>query len=597
MGLLDNIKNPSDLKKLKIAELPALCEEIRSKIINTANVNGGHLASSLGAVDIIVALYYVFDFPKDKLIFDVGHQAYAHKILSERAKQFETIRTEGGLSGFPSIFESPYDAFGVGHAGTAISASLGYCYSRDALNKDYYVISFVGDASFFNGENLEATFANEKKPSKLLIIFNDNGMSISKNSNGLYKVLTKMSMKKNYNRFMSTMNKILGWNFIGRFLKGIKAAFKRSLDPFVVLDTVGLKYVGPFDGHNIKSLVKIFNDFKFNPRATLLHLKTVKGKGYEPAETSSDVYHGVSANMVSSKNSFSDAVYPIGEKLIEKNDKIVFLTAGMAIGTGLKPIAEKYPGKVYDVGISEEYCVTLAAGMAVSGLRPIVCLYSTFMQRAYDQTVIDVCLQNLPVIFMLDRSGLVGADGVTHQGVFDLSYLSHIPNLKIFAPKDVAELERMLDVALRLACPVAIRYPNGKNLPIEDKKEFSDDCSWEILVDEKNASTAILAVGPRMINLALKVAQDKKVTVVNARCVKPLDTALLDALRGKKIITLEENSKIGGFGSAVACYYSSDEKTKVIILGVKDKFIEHAKVDSQLRCNHLTAEEVAKIID
>ena len=597
MSLLQTIKTPADLKQLKVDELPQVAEEIRQRIIRATDLNGGHLASSLGAVDIIVALYYVFDFPKDKIIFDVGHQAYAHKILSGRLEQFDSIRTEGGLSGFPSIFESEYDAFTVGHAGTSIAASLGYCYSRDKLKQDYYVISLVGDASLFNGENMEALFANEQKPKKLLIILNDNGMSISKNGNGLYKALTKMSMKKKYSRFMGAMNKLFGWNFIGRFLKGIKAAFKRSLDPFVVLDTVDLKYVGPFDGHNIKSLVKIFESFRSSPRATLLHLKTTKGKGFEPAEANADILHGVSKHMTTSENTFSNCVCKLGENLIADNDKIVFLTAGMLLGTGLKELSEKYPGKVFDVGISEEYCVTLAAGMAVSGLRPIVCMYSTFLQRAYDQTVVDVCLQNLPVIFMIDRAGLVGSDGATHQGVFDLSYLSHIPNMTILVPKDTDELSLMLDHALSLNTPVAIRYPNGICPNFETVMPFDREHLWEEVVIS-DSEYCIYACGPRMLDIALKASKKLSVTVVNARTVKPLDDKTLNKYSDKKIITLEDNSETGGFGSMVMNYYQSiDICANVKIVGVKDKFVEHASVKSQLAKNDMTVEYILNLFN
>jgi len=599
MGLLQNIKTPDDLKKLDISQLTDVAREIRETIISVTDSNGGHLASSLGAVDIIVALYYVFDFKKDKLIFDVGHQAYAHKILSERFEAFATIRTEGGLSGFPSIFESKYDAFSVGHAGTSLAASLGYCYSRDKLKENYYVISFVGDASLFNGENMEALFANEKKPDKLLIILNDNGMSISKNTNGLYKSLAKMSMKKKYSRFMSAMDKIFGWNFVGKFLKGIKSFFKRSLDPFVVLDNVGLKYVGAFDGHNIKNLVQIFNDFKASPRATMLHLKTVKGKGYAPAETNADLLHGVSKHLQSSDNSFSNCVYDLGKDLITSDDRTVFLTAGMLLGTGLQKLSTEYPNNIYDVGISEEYCVTLAAGMAISGLKPIVCMYSTFLQRAYDQTVVDVCLQNLPVIFLIDRAGLVGSDGVTHQGVFDLSYLSHIPNLTVLVPSRTAELKQMVDYARALGRPVAIRYPNGVINETKQVLNFSENSLWEDLSDKNNCDSeyCIMACGPRMLDIALKVAAKTAVHVVNARSVKPLDNIMLDKYAEKKIITLEDNTEIGGFGSLVTAYYQKKGLSPVIeVVGVKDAFVEHASVSSQLKKNSLTVEYVSGLI-
>ncbi len=595
MAYLENIKTPSDLKKLNIKELGILASEIRQKIISVASNNGGHLASSLGAVDAIIALYYVFDFPKDKIIFDVGHQAYAHKILSERKELFETIRTEGGLSGFPNVFESEYDAFSVGHAGTSISAALGYCTARDTLNDDYYVISFVGDASFFNGENMEAIFATEKKPKKLLVILNDNGMSISKNNNGLYKFISKSTMKKRYSKFMATMDKIFGWNFIGSFLKGVKRAFKRSLDSYSMLDTVGIKYVGAFDGHNIKLLIDLFNSYKHSPRATLLHIKTKKGKGYEPAENNADVYHGVSKSLCVSDNAFSKAVGEIAKKITEKNDKAVFLTAGMALGTGLNDLQHEKPDKVIDVGINEEYCVTYSAGLAIAGLRPFVCMYSTFLQRSYDQVMVDVCLQNLPVVFLIDRAGLVGVDGCTHQGVFDLSYLSHIPNLTILTPKNAKELEIMIDYAIELERPVAIRYPNGKAFEFEEKQEFSKENLWEI--QKEGDGKIVLACGSRMLDIALKATKNTNACVVNARSVKPLDEKLLGEFIGREMITLEDNSVIGGFGAMVLGYYAKKGVNQAVsCLGVEDKFVEHAKVDSQLKSNNLTVENLKKYL-
>ena len=595
MSLLEKIKTPEDLKKLSVKQLPIVAEEIRQKIISVTDHNGGHMASSLGAVDIIVALYYVFDFKKDKLIFDVGHQAYAHKILSERFEQFDSIRTEGGLSGFPNIFESEYDAFTTGHAGTSISAQLGYCLARDAINEDYYVISFVGDASLFNGENMEAMFSTNTKPKKMLIILNDNGMSISKNNNGLYKVVSKITMKRHYSKFMGAMDKIFGWNFIGTFLKRLKLAFKRTIDSYSFFDNLGLKYVGAFDGHDIKSLVNLFETFKYNPRATLMHIKTKKGKGFTPAENNADIYHGVSKHLVSSLNTFSQAISTLAMEQIEKNDKIFFLTAGMALGTGLKPVIDKYPKNVVDVGISEEYCVTLAAGMAIGGLKPVVCMYSTFLQRAYDQVMIDVCLQNLPVVFLVDRAGLVGSDGVTHQGVFDLSYLSHIPNMTVLVPKDVNELNTMFKYASKLNSPVAIRYPNGVCSEFETKQEFSEQNLWEQIKNGENIS--ILACGPRMLDIAIKACKNKNVSVYNARTVKPLDTAVLDKIKGDKIITLEENSKIGGFGSLVLNYYAScGIQPNIKILGVDDKYIEQASTESQLSKNKLTVENLQELL-
>lgn len=592
MSLIEKIKYPNDLKQLNISELCELSNEIRQLIIEVTKKNGGHLASSLGAVDAIIALYYVFDFPNDKIIFDVGHQAYAHKILTERRHLFETIRTEGGLSGFPNIFESKYDAFTVGHAGTSIAAGLGYATSRDRLGQDYFVISFVGDGSLFNGENLEALFSLENKPEKFLIILNDNGMSISKNTNSLYKTVSKISIKKRYSNFMGFMDKTFGWNFIGKGLKKIKKSFKRSIGTLSVLDNAGIKYLGAFDGNNIKLLVKLFSDYKSSPRTSLLHIKTKKGKGYENAENESEVFHGVSKDLSQSVNTFSQSAGFFIQNLAKRHSDINVVCAGMTLGTGMHDFAENYKDRYFDVGISEEFAVTFAAGMSISGLRPIVCMYSTFLQRSYDQIMIDVCLQNLPVIFLIDRAGLVGYDGSTHQGVFDLSYLRHIPNMTILCPKDGNELSDMLEYAYNLKKPVAIRYPNGQFEDLQSVSKITSDNLWEVLVEGEN--NCVLCSGARMVKLGLQI---ENAMIVNARSVKPLDEKLLMRIKDMNIITLEDNAKIGGFGSAVLEFYSSNNIAKnVTILGVDDKFVEHASVSSQLKKNGLTVENIRSLL-
>lgn len=596
MGLLEQIKKPSDLKQLNIKQLPTLAEEIRQLIISVSSENGGHLASSLGAVDAIVALYYVFDFPKDKLIFDVGHQAYAHKILSERRELFETIRCAGGLSGFPNVFESEYDAFTVGHAGTSISASLGYANARDLLGEDYFVISFVGDGSFFNGENLEALMSVDEKPKKFLIVLNDNGMSISKNTNGLYKVASKISMKRRYSKFMDCMDKVFGWNFIGKGLKRIKAMFKRSLDSFSILDKVGIKYVGAFDGNNVCLLVRLFQNFKSSPRTTLLHIKTQKGKGYEPAEKQSELFHGVSKNFNPAVNSFSENLGKTLVEIAKTNEKIVTITAGMTFGTGLTEFKEKFPKRFFDVGISEEFAVTFSAGLALAGLKPIVCIYSTFLQRSYDQILTDVCLQNVPVIFMIDRAGFVGSDGSTHQGLYDLSYLRNIPNVKIFSPKDTLEFNDVLNFSLSLNCPVAIRYSNGFCQTFENHQPIDENNLWETV--KVGRGPCILAVGSRCLKVALEGSKDTDAMVINARSIKPLDETKLRLIDSETIITVEENTKIGGFGSAVLEFFAENNISKrVKLLGANDEFVEHATVFEQMKFAKITAEEIKKIIE
>ena len=593
MSVLEGLNNGRSIKQLNIDELVDLCNELREKIIETVSVNGGHLSSNLGSIELTVALHYVFDNPSDKFIFDVGHQSYAHKILSGRYNEFSTIRKEGGLSGFPNPEESLCDAFIAGHAGTSISAGLGYCRSRDAINEDYYVVSVVGDASFFNGENLEAITSTTIKPRKFLIILNDNGMSISKNDNGLYKTISKITIRKNYNKFNSFIARIFGNSAFGRFLRRVKNSIKRGLSRNTISDSVGLKYVGKFDGHNLKTLIRLLSDIKNFSGPTLLHLQTVKGKGLDEAEKDSSRFHGVSKDMKISKHYFSSGVSEILSHHIQKYPNIQAITAGMKDGVGLSDFAKSYPSSFIDVGIQEEFAVTLAGGMAKSGTKPIVFMYSTFMQRAYDQILHDVCIQNLPVIFCIDRAGFVGNDGVTHQGLFDISYLSHIPNLTILAPTDLEEFEKMLDFALSKNTPFAIRYPNGSIKEQNFTKNTENVLSYDVLTPID--ANVILAVGPRMLNLAKEVkdSTDKAVSIINARCIKPLDTDVLDEIFDKNVIILEENVKSGGFSSAVINYYANKGVfAKVSSFAVEDKFIPHASVDSQLTLCGFTVENI-----
>lgn len=593
MEILDKLSEGYDIKNLNIKDLEKLCAEIRATVIETVKRCGGHLSSNLGSVELTVALFYVFDFPKDRLIFDVGHQSYAYKILSGRLSRMETIRKKDGLSGFPDPTESEYDAFSVGHAGTSVAAGLGYCYSRDKLGEDYFVIDLVGDASMFNGENLEAISADNKKPRKFLVILNDNGMSIGKNNNGMYKIVSKITVTKRYNAFNDFLGRTIGKSFIGKWLRKFKKFLKRSMSPNTFVDGLGLKYAGIFDGHDLKTLIKVLKNVKESENPTLLHVKTIKGKGYKEAEENACKFHGVGKNFCESNNFFSDSVSGILNEIYLENDKITAITAGMKDGVGLSGFEKEHPDAVLDVGIAEEYAVTLAAGMAISGTRPIVFIYSTFLQRAYDQIVHDVCLQNLPVIFCIDRAGLVGSDGKTHQGVFDLSYLGHIPNLTIIAPKNTNELKAAIKVALEKGTPVAIRYPNGAHIEIKENNPLTSSLSWEVIKSGKK--NVIFAVGARMISLAERVSEieNGKVTVINARVIKPLDFNILEKYKSDNIITLEENVTSGGFGAAVLKYYNDNGiNAKVTVMGVKDKFISHASVNEQLEENGLTADDV-----
>lgn len=582
MKVLDKINTVGDIKKLSVKELETLCCEIRENIISVVKNNGGHLSANLGVVELTLALYYTFDFPLDKLVFDVGHQCYAHKILSGRKDLFSTIRTEGGISGFPDREESEFDAYTMGHAGNSIAVSLGYCTARNKLGEDYYVVNVVGDGSFSNGLNLEALTSSDTKPTKFITILNDNGMSISKNKNGLYRVLSKTTAKKSYLRNKRAIKKVFGDSFVTRGLVRFRDFVKRILNKKNYIEQFGFKYVGIEDGNDLKGLIKTFNIIKETSKnkAIFLHVKTTKGKGYCVAEERADVYHGVGKNMVSGVGAFSDALGRTLNSIIEKNDKVIAITAAMKDGTGLATVKDKHPDNFIDVGIAEEYAVTLAGGIASGGAIPVVCMYSTFMQRAYDQILSDVCMQNLPVVFCVDRSGLVGEDGKTHQGVFDLSFLMQMPNMTVLAPSSVFELENAIEYALSLGSPVAIRYPKTGMANREYAYEYSPS-RWNVLKEE-NGEAVILAVGPNCVDLALKFANENKgVSVISCGVVKPLDEDMLEKFRSKKIITIEENCVTGGFGSAVSAYFSDDNKTKVKIIGVKDEFIKHGTIKQQ----------------
>ena len=590
--LLDTVKTPADVKKLNIKQLEALADEIRNRVVEVVGKNGGHLASNLGVAELIVALYYSFDFPNDKLIFDVGHQCYAHKILSGRNEMFDTLRQENGLNGFPDISESEFDAFGAGHAGSSLSACLGYCAARDATGEDYYVIDVVGDASLFNGENLEAITSSDVKPKKFIVIINDNGMSISKNNNGLYKIMSTVTTRKTYGKVMDFFSRTIGESFIGKGLKKFKNWIKRSLNGLSVIDSLGFKYVGIFNGNKMSELIRILKNVKNSDRGVILHLRTVKGKGLADAEKHAEIYHGVGKNFKSSKCTFSDSVGKLLIEEAENDPKLTAICAGMKDGTGLKDFAAAYPDRFFDVGIAEEHAVTFAAGQAIGGLKPVVCIYSTFLQRSYDQIMQDVCIQNLPVIFMIDRAGAVGNDGATHQGLFDISYLRMLPNMKIFSPKDTVELKMIFDYCKKLSSPCAIRYPNGSNCDFEKHLPLESSL-WEYYGDtEKNI---VLCVGARTLAVAEKAKNltDKKFTIVNCRSVKPLDEKFLSALDGKNVITLEENVLSGGFGSSVAEFFANKNiNAKLHIIAFPDKFIRHAETARQLETAGLTAENI-----
>ncbi len=590
MSLLENIKTQEELKNINNEQSISLCEEIRKTIIDTVNKNGGHLSSNLGIVETTVALCRVFDFKKDKLIFDVGHQCYPYKLLTERFDRFFTIREKDGLSGFPDRDESEYDSFIAGHAGTSIGAGIGKCIARDNLKEDYYVVDIVGDGSISNGLNLEALTSKNTKPKKYIVILNDNGMSISKNINGFYRFISEKRLKDSYVKNKERVKKIFKESFVTRFLRKVRNFLKRILKLQNPFESFGFKYFGVFDGNDVNELTRVLEKVKnySDRKAVLLHIKTKKGKGFLEAEQQSDNYHGVGTNMSQKTGAFSNCLGETLKDIIDKDKKVYAITAGMCKGTGLTPIEKEYPDNFIDVGIAEEFAVNLSAGMASEGLKPIVCIYSTFMQRVYDQVLHDICIQDLPVVFCVDRAGLVGNDGKTHQGVFDISFLSHLPNIKIYAPKNTKEFKGMLYSALQENHPVIIRYPNEKDI-CESGCDF--DGKWERVSSGKEAT--VLAVGPRMNDLANKIKEKCDVEIINARTIKPLDKDMLNSIENKKIITLEENSLIGGFGSLIVDYFKEKNNTVSIKkYGVPDKFIKNASIDEQLIECGLTVENI-----
>ncbi len=609
MKVLPSIQSPRDLRLIKKEHLPTLCEELRQVIIDTASKNCGHFGSSLGAVEIITALHYVFNTPEDKIVYDTGHQAYAHKLLTGRQKEFVKIRTKGGISGFPKRHESEYDTFGVGHASTAISAALGMAVARDQKKDGSKVIAVVGDGCMTGGMAYEAMQNAGLLRSDLLVILNDNQMFISKRVGALGKALTKLLTTK-YVQLAEEKAE----NFLKRFDEvGNNAAklAKRArsiLFPGTLFEEMGFRYFGPVNGNDINDMIEALENVKDIKGPVMLHVVTKKGKGYKPAEEKPTKFHGIgifdvdtgdslgSSNTVTFTKAFSDALV----KLAEEDEKINAITAAMPEGTGLDTFRDKFPTRYFDVGIAEEHAATFAAGLAANGIKPLVALYSTFAQRCYDQILHDIALQNLPVVFALDRAGVVGEDGPTHHGVFDLSFLRSIPNLIIAAPADENELQHMLKTAFDAKAPFVLRYPRGAGFGVErdEKLKALPIGKGEWL--KKGKDVTILAIGNR-VHPSLQAAeklQEKgiKAGVVNMRFAHPLDTQIIDeALKSsKKIVTVEDNMLAGGFGSAVAEYLTDKQADfKMLRLGVGDEFVEHAKSAQLYDKLHLSADEIA----
>ncbi|MFH1352243.1 MAG: 1-deoxy-D-xylulose-5-phosphate synthase [bacterium] len=594
MTVIEMIKSPRELHLIKSELLPVLVREIRAKIISVCSETGGHLGGSLGAVELITALHYVFNCPEDKIVFDVGHQAYAHKILTGRYGQFTTLRQFGGISGFPKISESPYDAFGTGHASTAISAAFGMACARDIKGEDNKVIAVIGDGSLTGGlayEGLNNMGSSEKN---VLVILNDNAMFISPRVGAVGKLLTKLFtlgvIKKAEDTLVNFLKrvKILGLDFL-KIARRIKVIFS----PKMLFEEMGFSCFGPVDGHNLENLIFIFSKIKNFKGPVFLHVVTKKGKGYSPAEQEPSMFHGLggfdieSGATSPSRKTYSDV---FGETLCEiaSHDKnVVAVTAAMTEGTGLVPFAEKFPDRFFDCGIAEEHAVTFAAGLASQGLKPVVAIYSTFLQRSFDQIVHDVCLQNLPVVFAVDRAGLVGEDGPTHHGSFDISYLRIIPNMIVASPRDENEMRNMLYSAFEYKRPVAVRYPRGFVSDVAGGNfNFIPAGIGEVL--KKGRDVSLIAIGS-MVYPSLLVANQLdsrgvKCGVVNARFAKPVDAVILNetASSSKLIVTVEENTFCGGFGTAVLEEIQPQFRNRVRVISLPDRFITHGSV-SQLQ--------------
>jgi len=615
--MLEKVNFPSDVKGLSIKELQELASDLRKEIIRVTSKNGGHVAPNLGAVELVIALAYVFDQPVDKVIWDVGHQAYAHKLITGRKKAFDTLRQYGGISGFLKRDESIYDVFGAGHASTSISAALGFSVSRDMKKENHHIVVVVGDGALTGGMAFEGLNQLGHLRKNLLVILNDNKMSISPNVGGLKNYLIKLQSEPVYNRFKDDVWDLLGKLPPGLSQKAREAASKVSeglknlLVPNLLFEELGIRYFGPIDGHNLPELIEILEKLKNIKGPKLLHVLTVKGKGFEPAEKMPTLFHGLGkydpeTGMPLKKKGAPSYSKVFGRTLTDlgKTDqKIVAITAAMPEGTGLDIFREEIPDRFYDVGIAEQHAVTFAAGMAASGLKPFCAIYSTFLQRAFDQIIHDVAIQNLPVRFALDRGGIVGEDGPTHHGVFDLSYLRIIPNMVVMAPKDEAELQRMIKTALDYdEGPIAFRYPRGRGLGVKlyEKPEPIPIGTWEVLIEGEHV--LILAVGS-MVQPSLEATELLKginPTVVNARFIKPMDEELLKKLvkSHKIIVTVEENTLMGGFGSAILETLNRWRiKRDVLRLGIPDRFIEHGSRNLLLEKIGLSKEGIALRIE
>lgn len=597
MRYLEKINSPADLKKLRLKELDCFADEVREYIINVVNKNGGHMASNLGAVDFTIALHYVFDCPTDKIVFDVGHQSYAHKIITGRAEAFKTLRMPGGITGFENMRESDCDAFSTGHSSTSLSAALGIARARDLSGEKYNVITVIGDGALTGGMSYEALNDIGASRTKMIIVLNDNTMSISKNVGAISTYLARLRLNKRYKVLKTTFKRgINGIPLIGsgavRIADKAKSWVKKQLSTNKMFEQLGIKYYGVYDGHNIGETVNMLTQLKNERGPVILHLLTNKGNGLYEAEKDPEKYHGVEGaheDILKYSNIVS-------RKLIDfakRDDKVTAVTAAMMSATGLAQFSEEFPSRCFDVGIAEQHAVTMCAGLASQGYKPYFAVYSSFLQRGYDQLLHDVCLNDLPVRFLIDRAGAAGSDGATHQGLFDLSYLSMLPNMTVLAPRNGDDLDKMLDFSLTFDHPLAIRYPKGyrdtsKTSPIVFGK-------WEFL-KKCESKTTVIAVGNRMVSKALKCGAN----VVSARFVKPLDTELLDALNaeGNLIVTLEDNIMRGGFGDSVLSYLNErGMKCGLKRVGFPDEFCEELSIADAFCKYGITIDRLKEIVE
>ncbi len=612
MRIIDSINSPEDLKRLRREELRQLAEEIREEIISVVSKNGGHLAPSLGVVELTLALHYVFDTPKDKIIWDVGHQAYAHKIITGRRSSFRTLRQWGGISGFPKRSESPYDVFDSGHSGSALPVALGMAEAGHLRGDGGRVVAVIGDGTLSTGVAFEALNCAGAWGSDLIVILNDNEMSISRSVGALSSYLNRIMTGQWVTRLREDIKRLLqeipGGKPLFRFIKYTEETLKGIFTPGILFEELGFKYIGPLDGHNLDHLIDNLKNVKHLKGPVLLHVVTRKGKGYRPAEEDPTTFHGVSGFDKEKGTIPSNPLAPLaytevfGRALVElasKDERIVAITAAMPQGTGLVEFSKRFPDRFYDVGIAEQSAVSLAAGLALGGLRPVVAIYSTFLQRAYDQIIEDVCLQKAPVVFAIDRGGVVGEDGATHHGVFDLSYLRPIPNLVVMAPKDEGELRDMLYTALRAEGPSAIRYPRGRGVGVSwEGFKALEIGKGEVLREGRELLIVALGsmVHPSMEAAELLEGEGIGATVINARFIKPLDEDLICSLAEdhRAILTVEENVAAGGFGSQVTeALRRKGIRRRVKVLGLPDEFIEHGPRGKLLELYGLSPQAIA----